>query len=206
MTDPSLIIRNPDAEPPVEDVYRHYKGGFVRVLHTSRTKDTDPPASTVTYVSMTTGELLSRPLHSTTVDAWSDIISGPDDSGETPHVVRYARVGIQPIPEPTPPPLVHEDVVRIALQLSTANMDLNPEGGLGWYTSLWRMRDVLLPTLGSPEALRLVAVLANADPDASGAGYTQSDYQAIFATVAADLATEAGIVVTNEGATPPTLE
>lgn len=185
MTDPAFIVRNFSPEP-TSTVYRHYKGSLHRVLHIAKAKEvTDPPEAVVTYVSLATGEIFTRPLYSETLDAWTDGIIVEDEIT----VQRYEAVGVQPIPEPEPPLLQPIDVIRICRQLQTATMALNT----GWYYDVRERMIVLLNKLGTPAALAQVPVLHNANPDVGGESFTETDHQALYGAIADALILEAGI-------------
>lgn len=186
----AIVIHHPEVTQFTPGVYRRYDGRLVVALHSALATEYDPPIRTVSFVDSVTGEFYSMPLASDIVDAWSDDVI-PENEDMTP---RFTAVGVQEEPAPVPPLFGVEDVVRIALQLTTATMDLN-----GWYMTAMHLADIL-DYLGTPESLRLggvVRVSGNPDHPATVEDPPdEEDYHALAATVVADLSAEAGIEVT----------
>jgi hypothetical protein len=186
MTDPALIVRNFTLEP-VPDVYKHYKGSLHRVLFVAEAKEvTDPPERVVTYVSLATGRIFTRPVTSETLDAWTDGIQ------IEPEIVvpRYENVGVQEPPEP-PPSLQPIDIIRICrqLQLTQTPPPLNPF----WYYDI-RLRVIeMLRNLNTPASLAGAQQLVAADPDAQGEFLDEAMHQIIYGTIADALILESGI-------------
>jgi hypothetical protein len=74
-------------------VYRHYKGGLYHALFLARQNETiTPNISVVVYISMTTGDIYTRPYSDPRFDSWTDQVRL--DHG---WVTRFTYVGIQEV-------------------------------------------------------------------------------------------------------------
>ena len=95
MTEKRTMTMKPEFKP---GVYRHYKGGLYHALFLAKQNEVlSPSIRVVVYISMTTGDVYTRPYSDPRFDSWTDHVRL--EEGWTP---RFSYVGIQELKPETP--------------------------------------------------------------------------------------------------------
>jgi len=95
MVEKRTITMKPEFQP---GVYRHYKGGLYHALFLAKQNEViSPNIRVVVYISMTTGDVYTRPYSDPRFDSWTDDV-------RLAHgwVPRFGYVGVQEVPPEQP--------------------------------------------------------------------------------------------------------